>query len=185
MRLNMPIVKTKRLLLRPIQENDTQDLFLFLKDPEVVRYLTFPKHNSVDQTRCFIKTCYLSYIRMGQPQTWSIVWRSTSQVIGTIGFHTMEDDHAQVGYMLHRDFWHKGIMQEALRELIHVGFTYTGLRRLEAYYQKEHRASERLLKTCGFQMEGCLRQYTMLQDGVYHDMHIAAILKDDWKENHK
>lgn len=183
MHLDMPIVETKRLLLRPIHEDDANDLFACYADPLVTRYLTFTAHQNVEQTKQVLRVCYLPYIRMGQPQTWSMIWKEEHTVIGVIGFHTMEDDHAQVGYMLQQKYWNLGIMKEAMQALLNVGFMYTGLRRIEALYEKEHMASEKLLKSCGFHIEGCLRQHTKLGDGEYHDMHIAAILKNDWKEH--
>lgn len=182
MRLDMPIVETKRLLLRPLEEGDASDMFAYYQDPLVTRYLSFIPHNDVDQTLHTLRACYLPYLKKGEPQTWGIVLKQRDQVIGTIGFHSMVDDTAQVGYLLHQAYWKQGIMKEAMMELLRVGFTYIGLRRIEAYYEKEHIASASLLHACGFYEEGCLRKHTMLGDGNYHDMKIAAILKQDWKE---
>ena len=49
MRLDMPIVETERLLLRPIEESDASEIYEYYHDPAVTRYLTFPPHPS---TRC-------------------------------------------------------------------------------------------------------------------------------------
>lgn len=182
MRLDMPIIETKRLLLRPIKEGDACDMFAYYQDPLVTQYLSFLPHDDVDQTLHTLRACYLPYLKKGEPQTWGIVFKQTDHVIGTIGFHSMVDDIAQVGYLLHQAYWNQGIMKEAMMELLRVGFTYTGLRRIEAYYETDHIASAMLLKACGFIEEGCMRAHTMLGDGKYHDMKIAAILKQDWKE---
>lgn len=181
MRLDMPTRETPRLLLRALEEGDACDLFQTYHDEQVVRYLTFPQHHDVDQTLYTLRTFFLPFVRRGEPQTWAVVWKQRDCVIGTLGFHTLNEDCAQVGYALQREYWNMGIMKEALRELIDVGFRHMELRRMEALYETGHIASQALLAACGFKEEGCLRSYTKLSDGAYHDMKIASLLYDEWK----
>ncbi|MGX8834053.1 GNAT family N-acetyltransferase [Amedibacillus sp. YH-ame6] len=181
MRLDMPVVETSRLLLRPVEEGDACDLYEVYKSPEVTKYLSFPCHEDVDVTLQLIKTRYLPYQRMCIPQAWVMVWKEQEKVIGTLRVHTIEDDIGEIGYALHPAYWHKGIMKEALKELVNVAFEHIGVRRLEAKYEVDNMGSEHVLKACGFQKEGILRQYAKLSDKQYHDMVLAAILKDDLK----
>lgn len=180
MRLEMPEVETKRLILRPVEEADACDMFAYYSDPEVLKYLTLSPHKDVDQTLHSIRSYFLPYIKRCVPQTWVIVWKQQERVIGNLNIHTIEDDIGEIGYLLHRDYWNMGIMREALPELIKAGFENVGLRRIEALYALGHDASGRVLETCGFQKEGVLRQYAKLSDGSYHDMVLTAILKSDW-----
>lgn len=180
MRLEMPEVETDRLVLRPVEEGDACDMYAYYSDPEVLKYLTLSPHENVDQTLNAIRSYFLPYIKRCVPQTWVIVWKQQEKVIGNLNIHTIEDEIGEVGYLLHRDYWNKGIMREALAQLVDVAFKDIGLRRLEALYEVQHGASGRVLKACGFQTEGILRQYAKLSDGNYHDMVLTAILKSDW-----
>lgn len=185
MLLEMPERETKRLYLRPIEEADAADIFAYYSLESVTRYLTFPPHQDIDQTLYVLKACYLPYLKRQEPQTWAIVLKENEKVIGHLNFHTPEEDSAQVGYVLHPTYWGKGYMKEALNELLYVGFTKLKLRRVSAYYTREHPTSGKLLDACGFKKEGILRKYMKLSDGKYHDMVLCAILKEDWREQYE
>lgn len=185
MRLDMPETETKRLWLRPVEAEDASDLYELYKDSRVTKYLTLQPHKNIDQTLHAIQAYFLPYEKRYLPQTWVIVWKEQEKVIGLLNIHTIEDDIGQIGYILHPDYWGKGIMKEALAQLVLTGFTHVGLRRLEAMYDKEHSASGKVLSACGFVQEGVLRQYTKLSDGNYHDMILMAILKEDMKKECK
>lgn len=183
MRLDMPIVETSRLYLRPLEVEDACDLFEVYKDPRVTHYLTMKPHVSVDETLAMLQAGMLPYLKRGVPQTWVMELKESERVIGDLGIHTIEEDIGQIGYVLHPDYWGQGYMKEALTELVRVGFDHVGLRRIEALYEVEHQASGYVLKACGFVEEGRLRQYAMLQDGKYHDMILMSILKNEGRRD--
>lgn len=180
MRYTMPEIETKRLFLRPVEEGDACDMFEYYHDPAVLKYLTLQPHKHVDDTLKAIKQYFLTYEKRQVPQTWVIVWKENEKVIGNLDIHTIEGDCGEIGYLLHQDYWGKGIMREAVEQLVYVGFNHVGLRRIEALYEVTNHASEKVLAACGFQKEGVLRQYAKLSDGKYHDMVITSILRDEW-----
>lgn len=183
MRLTMPEVETDRLCLRPIEVSDAADLYAVYSDPSVMRFLTLHPHTNVDQTLHAIRTVFLPFQKRCVPQTWVIEWIQEDKVIGLLNVHTIEDDIGKVGYVLHRDYWNRGIMKEALPQLLKVAFTQLELHRIEAMYEPKNLASGSVLASCGFQQEGILRKYTKLSDDRYHDMVLAAILKDDYERS--
>ncbi len=132
MRLDIPVVETERLLLRPIEESDASEIYEYYHDPAVTRYLTFPPHPSIDDTLRVIRAFYLSYERQGVPQTWVMVHKEHDKVIGNLNIHTIDGDIGEIGYVLHPSYWNQGLMKEALQELVYVAFHHTGLRRIEA-----------------------------------------------------
>ncbi len=66
--------------------------------------------------------------------TWGIALRNEPQLIGTICLWNIQKEHyrAEVGYNLHPDYWAKGIMQEAIKEVIDYGFNVMKLHSIEA-----------------------------------------------------
>lgn len=182
MRLDMPIVETKRLLLRPLEEGDACDMYEYYKDVRVMQFLSGVVHKNIDETLYMVNTWELPYKQRGVPQTWVIEHVQHEKVIGNLNFHTVEDDIGEIGYMLHYDYWNQGIMQEAIQELVNIGFTHVGLRRIEAKCAIDNVASLHLLAKCRFKKEGILRQYAKLQDDTYHDMLIMSILKHEYLE---
>lgn len=90
------------------------------------------------------------------------------RVIGTctlFNFHE-QSRRAEVGYILHREFWGNGYMTEALSYLIDYAFAKLGLNRLEADIDPRNAASARLLERLGFVREGLLRQRWIVGDEV-------------------
>lgn len=63
------------------------------------------------------------------------------------------------GYELLSEYWGKGIMTEALTEILNYGFSSWSLNRVVAATSVENLASIRLLERLSFQREGMHRQY--------------------------
>lgn len=182
MRLDMPCVETERLFLRPMEEDDVCDMFAYMSNPQVMKYLSLKPHVDIEETWRSMHGYYLNWEKRGVPTVWAMVHKEDDKVIGNLEIHTIEDDIGEIGYLLHEEYWNQGLMREALRALVQTGFSHVGLRRIEAYVAKEHKASITVLKHCGFVQEGMLRQGAMLSDGKYHDMILLSILQEDIKE---
>ncbi len=179
MRLDMPCVETARLLLRPMEEEDVCDMFAYYSDPLVMRYLSIQPHTNIEETLNSIRGYFLTAEKRGVPQAWVMVHKQDDKVIGNLDIHTVDGDIGEIGYLLHADYWNRGLMREAVAALVKTGFAHVGLRRLEAYVAVEHLASVAVLRHCGFVQEGILRKLALLQDGRYHDMILMSILKED------
>ena len=86
----------------------------------------------------------------------------------------------EVGYALSTRFQRRGIMPEAMFQLLADLFTRTGLRRIEARCAVENRGSQRVLESVGFRREGLLRGYFLLR-GEPVDNYLFAILRKDFR----
>ena len=91
-----------------------------------------------------------------------------------------EVDSIQIGYCLGRKFWGRGIMTEALGAVIDFAFNVLGAQRVEARHDVNNPASGAVMRKCGMQLEGRLRQ-KLCNKGRYADVDIYAILKSDYK----
>ena len=90
-------------------------------------------------------------------------------------------DHglAELGYALSTDFQRRGIMPQALGQIIADLFLRTRLHRLEARCSVENTASQRVLADLGFVREGRLRGYFVLR-GHRIDNYLYALLRNDY-----
>lgn len=158
---------------------DARDLYEYGRDPEVARHVLWDAYTSVGEVRSYIRFMLRKY-HAGEPSSWCIVWKETNEVIGTIGFMWIEEEHAsaEVGYSLSRPFWNRGIMTEALRAVIDYAFDELRLNRIEAQHETGNPASGAVMRKCGMQKEGVLRQ-RLMNKGRYVDTVIYAILRDD------
>ena len=120
---SLPVLETDRLVLRPLRRRDANDIFSYASDPEVARYVLWDPHQSVSETRSYIR--YMrSLSRRGLPSSWAVTLRDSGKVIGTIGFmwYSEANSAAELGYSLSKSFWNLGYATEALRAVIRSVF---------------------------------------------------------------
>jgi len=173
-------LSTSRLLLRPLQLADADRMFLgWATDMEVVKYLSWKPHLSVDETKRII-----SYWMSNYPDPKFYIWGiqvKQGPLIGTISIHSIHDgfERGEVGYALAKPYWNQGYATEALQAIVDYAFDTVAFNRLEAHHSIYNPASGAVLIKAGFQHEGVLRQFYRSNDG-FQDSSIYAILKKDW-----
>jgi ribosomal-protein-alanine N-acetyltransferase len=177
----LPTLDTPRLVLRRMVMADSGDIFDYSSDPEVSRHVLWEPHRSLQDSRAYLRFIQRQY-RGNEPSSWGIVWRESGHVIGTIGFMwwNRENRSAEIGYSLHRAFWGKGIMTEALAAAVSFGFERMSLHRIEAQHTLGNPASGRVMEKCGMAKEGILRG-RLYNRGAFWDVALYAILEDDWR----
>jgi RimJ/RimL family protein N-acetyltransferase len=150
-------VETDRLVLRRPRADDAEAVFSrYSSDPEVTRFLGWPRHLSLGDTRAFFA------FSDAQWQRWPvgpylIESRQTGQLLGGTGLAFETPFRAATGFVLAKDAWGSGYATEALRRVVAVA-TDVGVRRLYALCHPDHAASRRVLEKCGFAREGLLRR---------------------------
>ena len=141
-----PILKTKRLIFRQLEEADNKEIFFLRSDDELNKYIHRPRPNSINEANEFI-----SKINNGIKQDKLIYWAITSKdnpkLIGTICLWNISKDkkYAELGYELNPKFQGKGIMSEALKYILDYGFEKIGLEKIEAFTHKDNTKSTTLL----------------------------------------
>jgi RimJ/RimL family protein N-acetyltransferase len=184
MPLKAPIVvESKRLIVRPVVEDDLQALLLVNGDDEVTRFLPYASWRSLDDGRAWFERMSILGAR-GESIQYVLTDRASTLAIGTCLLFRYEESsaRAELGYVLGRSHWGRGIMREALVAVIDCAFGAYGLRRLEAEVNPLNQASSRLLESLGFAREGQFRK-RWIDKGVAHDTIIYGLLSDEWKGN--
>jgi ribosomal-protein-alanine N-acetyltransferase len=171
-----PILTTSRLTLRELAPTDVDAIFTYLSDPEVARFLSTGPHHQIEQTRQLIS--FLASLFPNQAGLrWAITLNGHHQVIGTCGFHAWYPRYrAEVGYELARRYWGQGIMQEAVQAILSFGFGELGLHRVEAIVLVGNTTSARFLQKLGFQHEGVMQEYELV-NGEFKDVWRFALIK--------
>ena len=175
----LPVLRTERLLLRPLLRKDAGDIFAYASDPEVARYVLWDPHRSISETRSYIRYVRSQY-RRGLPGSWAVTLQDSGAVIGTVGFMYYSDVSgcAEIGYSFARKEWNRGYASEALRAVIDSVFCSLPLNRLEAQHDVRNPASGRVMEKCGMRMEGILRQRVRYK-GEYADVALWSVLRSD------
>jgi len=174
------LIQTERLLLRKPTAGDAEDLFRrFAGDPEVTRYLSWPTHQSVADTRAFLAWSdaqwdrwpagpYLVLARDGRGEP----------LLGSTGLAYSRAASASTGYVFAKEAWGQGFATETLKAMVELA-SQAGVSRLEAVCHTEHAASLRVLEKCGFSREQILPGHTPfpnLSPGMRSDVFLYAFL---------
>ena len=151
-------IETGRLILRKPSSGDADAIFeRYASDPEVVRYVGFPLHRSLDATHGFLQRTDAEWKKSGVG-AYLIEARGIGQLLGGTGLHLENPYRAATGYVLAKDAWGMGYATEALRAMILLADELR-IVRLTALTHTDHRASWRVLEKCGFEREAVLRRH--------------------------
>ena len=92
---------------------------------------------------------------------WAIALKTNpSKLIGTICYWNIQKQNfrAEIGYVLHPQFWRMGIMKETINKVIEYGFNTMKLHSIEALIRADNAASAAVLESTGFVKEGYLKE---------------------------
>lgn len=171
---------TPRLTLRPLQPDDAPAVYAMHADPVTLRYWSTPPWSDPTQADELIARDLTAmaggdYLRLGLERQFD------GRLIGLctlFAFH-LPSRRCEIGYLLQREHWGQGYMQEALDTLLDYGFAVLGLNRVEADIDPRNDGSQRTLARQGFVHEGHLRERWIV-DGAVSDTHLYGLLRRDW-----
>lgn len=101
-------------------------------------------------------------------------------VVGSIGAFRQSNIHrqtAELGYYIAEEYWGKGIMTEAVRQICNYVFSKSDIIRIYAEPFAYNTASCRVLEKAGFQYEGTLRS-NAIKNGKVIDMKMYSKIKE-------
>ena len=117
-------------------------------------------------------------------ETFAFAITVDNMVIGSIGIFRQENIHrqtAELGYYIAEEYWGKGIMTEAVKQICEYVFAKSDIIRIYAEPFAYNIASCRVLEKAGFQYEGTLRS-NAVKNGRVIDMKMYSLLKAEIKE---
>lgn len=173
-----PKIETGRLLLRQIIKTDAAELLLLRSSEKVMQYIDKERTKTIPEAEELIKRIE-NDINNNEGITWGIsLKQKPEKLIGTIGFWRIIKNHyrAEIGYMIHPDYWGKGLMKEAVQAVIDFGFSAIQLHSIEAHINPANRASAALLEKTGFVREAYFKEDFFFR-GKFLDTAIYSLLK--------
>lgn len=172
---NKPIFDTERLLLRPLQYDDIDDLKEWLGDKSLYQYWgKRPGKSDLNPELLFQKK-----ERPTKSFHWGIVHKRDKKVIDEMWVYLIENDRmAKVAFRLSPSYQGNGLMAEALTEVVIFCFEKTELQRLWTDVHVLNIASYKTLEKSGFKREGHIRDGKMVN--TYCDYYLYGITRTDF-----
>ena len=118
-------------------------------------------------------------------ETFAFAITVDNMVIGSIGIFRQGNIHrqtAELGYYIAEEYWGKGIMTEAVKQICEYVFANSDIIRIYAEPFAYNIASCRVLEKVGFQYEGTLRS-NAVKNGRVIDMEMYSLLKAEIKSS--
>ncbi|MFC5249941.1 GNAT family N-acetyltransferase [Streptomyces nigrescens] len=177
-------IRTERLDLRPVTDDDFAAIHAYQRLPEVCRYLYWGPHDEAASRASVADKATRTTLRAsGDFLQLAVVVRETGTLVGDVTFVWSSSEHRQggIGYVFHPAHTGHGYATEASRALLKLGFEELQLHRIQAELDGRNTASARLLERLGMRREGHLRENEFL-DGEWSDEVIYAMLAREWRD---
>lgn len=178
-------IETQRLLLRPLEEKDVDDLWPTVSDPEFPKLMSWAAHRDRSETAEWILR-QAAGRALGQLVTWGIV--KDGHVIGCIGLSDIEwefaawrVDRAELGYWLAPAHHGQGIMTEAARGVVAFGFDDLGLHKIKVAHLAGNAASQKVIEKLAFRFVG-RREDDVWRDDQWHAHLLYELTINEWSD---
>lgn len=122
-----------------------------------------------------------SMLSVDENETFAFAITVDGRVAGSIGVFRQGNIHrqtAELGYYIAEEYWGKGIMTEAVKQICGFVFVKSDIIRIYAEPFAHNAASCRVLEKAGFQYEGTLRS-NAVKNGKVIDMKMYSLLKEE------
>lgn len=158
------------ITLRPLLSTDVEAFMTWGGDPNVTQSLFWDHYTDIEVARNFMK-------EVVDKHPWFMAICQDDIPIGAITLDKGKfraSVRAELGYVMAKSFWNRGIATEAIRLATKTGFKDLNIQRIEAYVDPENKGSIRALEKNRFNLEGTLKKYVIHRDRI-RDRYLYAI----------
>ena len=148
------IIETERLILRPFEQSDLDDFYEYASVEGVGEMAGWKHHENKEKSQSILD------LFITEDKTFAIVLKENNKVIGSLGVEEYGMEQAlseffdyqgrEIGYVLSKDYWGKGLMPEAVKAVIDYLFNVQKLDFLTCGYYEFNNQSKKVQEKCGF-----------------------------------
>ena len=174
------VLKTKRLILRSWRKEDLDDFFEYASVDGVGQMAGWLPHQNKDDTQMILD----SFI--DKKRTFALEYQG--KVIGSLGIEEYDEDKfpelkdkkcREIGYVLSKNYWGRGLMPEAVKEVIRYLFEEVQLDMILCSHFLSNHQSQRVQEKCGFRHYAYGTYETRY--GTVEEDETNIITREDWK----
>lgn len=163
-------------ILRPWHINDLESLVKYANNPKIPRYMTdtFPHPYLPENGKNFIE------LATKDTPIHIFAIEIEGEAVGGIGIHPQGDilrKNAELGYWIAEPFWGKGIITQAVKQMLDFAFDTYDINRVFARPFGTNLGSQKVLEKAGFVLEGRFEK-TIFKNGEYEDELFYAVRRE-------
>jgi [ribosomal protein S5]-alanine N-acetyltransferase len=179
----METQETERLFLRPFAESDFDAVHSYASCYENVKYMPWGPNDDSDTYAFISRAITESEETPCRNYEYAAVLKETVKLVGACSISLKGKDEAELGWILHRNYWRHGLGTEMGAFLLRFGFEDLNLRRIIAHCDTDNYGSYRVMERIGMRREGTLienRPANKQSGKKYCDEYSYAVLKDEY-----
>lgn len=148
-------IKTSRLLLRPLGMKYLASTHEYSSDREATKYMVYLPDNTIEETADFLKNVDAEWGK-DKPKFYEFAILFHEKHIGAISLYLDETGTTgELGWIIHRDYWNRGIVTEAARELLTYSVNVLRVHHFIAHCDSENIASYTVMEKLGMVRVQC------------------------------
>lgn len=174
-------LKTDRLIMRPFEYTDSDDMLRYwISDEAVQSMYAEPVYTTSEEVKPLLEQ-YINGCQNEDYYRWAIIEESSKICIGQIAlfFVSTANECCEIEYCLGRDFHRRGYMTEAMERMLVFCYDEVGFHRVQISHRHNNIASKGVIDKCGFIYEGTFRDYLLI-DGQRYSRVYYSLLRDEW-----
>lgn len=176
------VLMTQRLILRRWEQADAEDLYRYACDPDVGPIAGWPPHKNPDESRAVIRDV------LNGREAYAICLKEDGRAIGAIELKlnghtdlTDRDDECEMGYWLGKPFWGRGIVPEAVTEMLRRAFEDIGMQKVWVGYYEGNSKSKRVQEKCRFRFQRKSEGVDVPLMQEKRTGYVSSLTRDQWQ----
>jgi ribosomal-protein-alanine N-acetyltransferase len=147
------ILETDRLIIRPWRKDDLNDFYEYAKVDGVGQMAGWNPHTSIQESEKILS----SFIE--EKKEFALELKENHKVIGSLGLEKLSislneyyDNQSgrEIGYVLSKAYWGKGLMPEAVKRVIRYCFEEENYDYLMCSHSISNNQFQKVIEKCGF-----------------------------------
>ena len=151
-------LKTERLYLRPINEEDAELVFRLFNSPKWLEYIGDRNIKSTRDAEDYIRHKMVAQLEKLGFSSYTMIRKSDSIKLGICGLYDREGiEGIDIGFALLPGYEKMGYAFEAASKILDAAFNAFGLAGISAITVRENIASQKLLEKLGLKLSGTIK----------------------------
>ena len=179
-------LETERLILRPWDDFDAEELFELAKEPEIGFWCGWEPHKHIRDS------LFALHNFLEVEESYAICLKESGTLIGGIALKfkgdtdlTDKDNECELGYWIGKPFWNHGYITEAAEEIIRHAFVDKGASIVWVGRYEGNERSKRVQEKLGFVFHHTCNDVEVPQLNVTRIGHVSYLTKEDWLNKRK
>ena len=151
--MSIPTIKTARLTLRPFTLKDAEPLHQILSIPGVLEYFPNPDPPDLEHVQKLVQR-RIDHWGDHDYGWWAVEPNRVGELIGWSGLqHLPETDEIEIGYLLSKPYWGKGLATESAIAGLDYGFNSLSVEKIIGIVHPENITSQKVLEKIGLRFQ--------------------------------